>query len=229
MLPDDAGDVLGTEPPGLVPHEARALPAIIMNADGSPLPPGWHIVFYCTPLETTPPGPWPTAPALRGQPARAVRYVRVTWDDCPLSLEVRVERASADPDAAEFHIAIGGLEQVGPRKHLDTAYARLAKWNDFAAQWRSRPTKPKEPQAEARKRLWDAARRVMDREQIYPEQLTHALLAHELNRRAPDGKGGRVSDLVKRAGYGKLRDFKHALELEGEKFQKLQGDHAAPC
>jgi hypothetical protein len=206
---------LDSAPPGLVPHEARALPALITNADGSPLPAGWHIVFYCTPLATTPPGPWPTVPALGEQPARAVRYVRVTWDDCPLSLEARVERASTDPDAAEFHVALGGLEQVHTRHDLGRAYDRFAAWNELASQWLTRPTKPKEPQAQARQRLRDAARAVMAREQIYPEQLTHALLAHELNRSAPAGKGGRVSDILARAGW-KLRDLKRDLE-SGEK------------
>jgi hypothetical protein len=90
-------------------------------------------------------------------------------------------------------------------------------------------TKPAETPEDAWQRLLKAGREACAQWDMDPEQLTHAQLAQAMNRRARAGRGGRVTDVLARAGRP-LNDLKHALEAERrEKLEKLQGDMGDDC
>jgi hypothetical protein len=85
------------------------------------------------------------------------------------------------------------------------------------AEGRSPVGRPGEDRDAARTRLLDVGRRACKRRKIYPEQLTHAIVAAELNRKAPPGGGGRISDLLDRAEWT-MQDYKQELEAPSPEF-----------
>jgi hypothetical protein len=167
---------------------------------------GLHFTISGSSVDLTAPRPdWRTL-GLRDADGRvhAVRiwHERVWRDGSPLYAEW-----SHLPSGSQDAI-VGGWQhgyQAQDRKDAERAVRLLL----------SLPHEPRgrraEAQDRARQRLLEAGRRACKRLAIYPEEVTHALLAHELGRKARPGQGGRVSDLLTRAGW-ELTDVKDALE-----------------
>jgi hypothetical protein len=167
-------------------------------------------------------GPW-WQPELQGDRGLVVRFFRqsVRWQYSA----IWGSRLTL-PNVPPLDL-LSGLEQTHTAPEREAAWRGLALLSEHARQ--RVQTKPAETPEDAWQRLLKAGREACAQWDMDPEQLTHAQLAQAMNRRAPAGRGGRVTDVLARAGRP-LNDLKHALEAERrEKLEKLQGDTGDDC
>lgn len=195
-----------------------------MPPDCPPYPwTGWGLLY--PDRASTPFGPWidiPAQSAFHG--TVSCFYQRVDIVPGAVYAEYSVGVLGGAPTRTQSVFRLDYTATAAESRAVEQARKWIAKWALAG------PGRKSESAEEAWGRLLDAGRRACTRLEISPEKLTHAILAFELDRDAPPGGGGRVSDVLGRAGGRHMRDLKRTLENEHrEKLKKLQVDAGDAC